>query len=300
MNIKDVIASLYGSFEQKSKNPFFFTLLVVVFYRNWELIYTIFNFSSDVNRIKRIDIIYQYLPESINALFIQVLINVGLTLIVMVFGYLCITVSRYITNVFENSVLPWIHMKTKGVVVEQQRYELLKIDLDNLQTRFSSIRERFNEVSKSRDGLQSELDDVRGKYGDLSTELDDLHRLNETADNEIINWKNKFQEANRSLEKIEKKFGVGEKSPVIDSWAMFKVLGPGSKANIKEHLDRIINQPNIVSIQLNDHNDYVVNMLLSSQIVDLGKFRFNIETTIGEDKVRDFQIKPVGDFFVNR
>ena len=45
--IKDFLVSFKDNFKEKTRNPFLGTYLIVWLIRNWELIYTLFNFDQN-------------------------------------------------------------------------------------------------------------------------------------------------------------------------------------------------------------------------------------------------------------
>ena len=56
----DITSSFFDNIKDKTTNPFFGTLIFVWLVRNWDLVYTVFNFDSDCNLEDKKEFIRKY------------------------------------------------------------------------------------------------------------------------------------------------------------------------------------------------------------------------------------------------
>lgn len=137
--IKDFFVSFKDNFKEKTQNPFLGTYLIVWVIRNWELVYTLFNFDDDYTLEKKKAFITKYYDEAHN--FIENLFyNILWTFGVLILTYILLNVSRLIVNLFDKQLKPWIYKITdsKSIVLKEE-YEQLRSERDDLQSRLKSI-----------------------------------------------------------------------------------------------------------------------------------------------------------------
>ena len=119
--IKDFLISFRDNFKEKTRNPFLGTYLIVWIIRNWELIYTLFNFDENFKLQDKIDFIKTYYSEQsfIGNLLTSVLWAFGL----LILTYLLLSISRLITNFSEKQITPWIYKITdsKSIVLKEMK-----------------------------------------------------------------------------------------------------------------------------------------------------------------------------------
>ena len=142
--IKDILLSFRDNFREKATNPFLGTYLIVWIIRNWELVYSLFNFNPNDTLEKKVIFIKSYYEN--NPFVEGSLWNIVWTFGVLVLTYFLLSISRAIVNLFEKQLKPWIYKKTDSKsIVLKSTYELIRNERDDLQLRLDKERE-----SKSR------------------------------------------------------------------------------------------------------------------------------------------------------
>ncbi|QIE58035.1 hypothetical protein G5B37_00165 [Rasiella rasia] len=153
--IKDIFLSFRDNFKEKTTNPFLGTYLIIWIIRNWELVYSLFNFdSSDTLEIK-VNFIKEYYKN--NSFIEGILNNILWTFGVLIITFLLLNISRAIVNLFEKQLKPWIYKLTDSKsVVLKSTYEIIRNERDDLQFRLDKERD-----SKSR--LESRIKTLEGE-----------------------------------------------------------------------------------------------------------------------------------------
>lgn len=182
-----------------SRNPFLGTLTLVWIIRNWQIIYAIFFDNREF--LVRLNFIRSMIwATTFWEILLQFTINVGLALLAIVIVYSLVYFTRFITNKFENRLLPWLYEKSapKRVILIKE-YEKLEKDIKSLESRLEKEREkRINaeaEVQRLEDieienrnksidrmAIQSSIDQdipAETNYSDLLKlhNLDDIRRV---------------------------------------------------------------------------------------------------------------------------
>jgi len=158
MNLGKVTSSIMDYIKTKCTNPFFSTLIVVWSFSNWRLLYTIFNFDKDESLEKKITFISGYLdePKSIYNLLICIVIAFA----VLIASYLLTNTSRFITEISNEVVNPWIFgiidkITKKTGTISKKRFERVSIDRDEYKSRYEAEREIRLIIEKERDEIEA-------------------------------------------------------------------------------------------------------------------------------------------------
>lgn len=192
--IKDFLVSFTDNFKEKTRNPFLGTYLLVWFIRNWELVYTLFNFDKDSNLNYKKEFIYNYYKENdfISNLFINILWSFGL----LILTYLLLNLSRFIVNLFEKKLTPWIYKVTdsKSIV----------------------LKESYDKLKSEKNILELNLEKERESKGRLQTEISKLEKKIEES-NSFLNSKKETPKLNKLEDEINLMFKkLKEKSLIND------------------------------------------------------------------------------------
>jgi len=177
----EVINSFWDTVKERTTNPFFGTLIGVWIIRNWILLYTIFNFDSGSNlEIKRKYISDYFASQNT----IQELgINVGLSIVLLIFGYVLMIFTRVIINVANHRITPYLNSKTVSkLVVNKNRFETVKKQRDD----FFSLLE---DAQESIINLEQRNSLLRNENAEMETlKIENSNNLNKlaTAEHEII------------------------------------------------------------------------------------------------------------------
>lgn len=156
--IKDFFISFKENIKQKTANPFFGTLIIVWIFHNWKLVFSIFYFDDSFNYEKKIAFISNYFEQET---FVANLSKcVGISFVMIVASYTLINVSRFIINLFEKRVTPWIYelTDTKSVVLKSD-YELLKNENRRLEKKIEEERDLRIKTQKENEELEKKATD---------------------------------------------------------------------------------------------------------------------------------------------
>lgn len=157
--IKDFLISFTDNFREKTKNPFLGTYLLVWLVRNWELVYTLFNFDKDCNLDDKKAFVRDYYSSHsfIENLFSNIYWAFGL----LVLTYLLLNLSRLIVNLSEKRVTPWIYKITdsKSIVLKSV-YENLRAENDNLLEKLDKERDSKSRLETRMKTLENEITEL--------------------------------------------------------------------------------------------------------------------------------------------
>jgi predicted transcriptional regulator len=161
--IKDFLISFKDNFREKTRNPFLGTYLFVWFIRNWELVYSLFNFDSGCTLADKVSFVKNYYAK------ISFLENIGTNIFwaigLLALTYILLNVSRLIVNIFEKLITPWIYRITdKGSIVLKLDYEKLNIEREKIQKRFEEEREK-------RLSLETEIEKLEARINVLNNPI---------------------------------------------------------------------------------------------------------------------------------
>lgn len=169
--VKDFLISFSDNFKEKTKNPFLGTYLLVWLIRNWDLIYSLFNFDPQSNRGERIKFIKAYYSETnfVENLLINILWSFGL----LILTYALVNLSRVIVNLSEKQLTPWIYKMTdsKSIVLKEV-YDRVRSENDELQTRLDKERESKSKLESRIKNLEEEIIEI-SKASNSTSKLDE-------------------------------------------------------------------------------------------------------------------------------
>ncbi|WP_299112890.1 hypothetical protein [uncultured Winogradskyella sp.] len=157
--IKDFLISFKDNFKEKTRNPFLGTYLIVWIIRNWLLVYTLFNFDKIHNLDFKVNFIKTYYSE--NDFITNLLTNILWSLGLLILTYVLLNVSRFIINLSEKQITPWIYKITdsKSIVLKEE-YDRLKQEKNLIENKLEDERENrvklLNEISR----LENRIDEL--------------------------------------------------------------------------------------------------------------------------------------------
>ena len=154
--IKDFLVSFTDNFKEKTKNPFLGSYLLVWLVRNWELVYTIFNFDKDCTLADKKTFISEYYKKDdfVENLLTNILWTFGL----LILTYILLNISRFIVNLSDKQLTPWIYKITdsKSIVLKSE-YERVRAENDDLQVRLDKERESKSRLENRIKNLETEI-----------------------------------------------------------------------------------------------------------------------------------------------
>ena len=174
MSIQQILYSLIGNFEKKTRNPFFGTLALVVLYKNWKLIYSIFNFDDGLNRSEKIFVIIDYLPKGFLDWIGKLSGSIGIALLIIIVGYTLVNLTRLITNTYENWLTPWIYEITKGKIYTESQYENISVKLRASEQRESELWKQNSDLIEDRQGYEKRISELEIVLEERDTLMGDL------------------------------------------------------------------------------------------------------------------------------
>ncbi|MBO9585657.1 MAG: hypothetical protein J7574_15940 [Flavobacterium sp.] len=157
--IKDFLISFTDNFKEKTKNPFLGTYLLVWSVRNWELIYTLFNFDKNSTLHDKKSFIFKYYKD--NTFIDNLLINILWAFGLLILTYILLNLSRLIVNFSEKQLTPLIYKITdsKSIVLKTE-YERIRSENDDLQVRLDKEREAKSRLEIRIKNLENEIIEV--------------------------------------------------------------------------------------------------------------------------------------------
>ena len=140
----EIINSFFKNIKDKFTNPYFGTLILVLLFHHWELLYITFNFDDNVTLNIKLNSIKKYI--STNITFENVIYDSLRALILMLAGYLIIVITRSIVLWVEFWLMPFITGKiiNKNVVKKEEYDNVVK-----------ELEEYFNQYKKQRDNVRT-------------------------------------------------------------------------------------------------------------------------------------------------
>ncbi len=157
----DAIESFKENIKQKTTNPFLGTLLVVWIIHNWELLYSVFNFDYNTNLQARINFISKYMSgwQFTKDLAFCAIISLG----VLVATYLLLGAGRFLANLYDDVVIPWLQKITNiNKVVTRENHERVIRYVDELEEKLAKEKIR-------RQDLETRLEEAEKKFLKVST-----------------------------------------------------------------------------------------------------------------------------------
>lgn len=160
--IKDFLISFRDNFQEKTTNPFLGTYLLVWLIRNWELVYTLFNFDKDTKLLDKVSYIKSYYSQV--SFFENILTNILWAFALLITTYILLNVSRLIVNLSEKRVAPWVYKITDSKsIILKVHYERIRSARDDLQSRLDMERESKAKLENRIKELEEEIISVRSK-----------------------------------------------------------------------------------------------------------------------------------------
>jgi hypothetical protein len=154
--IKDLLVSFKDNINTKTSNPFFGTFVLVWITKNWNLIYSIFNFDSKTTLEEKrtfIDSHFTLLP-SIETLLWCVLE----TFIILVVSYILINLARLIVNFFDKQITPLMYKWTdENSIVLKSIYDISENERKRLEKRVEEEREAKLKLQEDYDKLEKRI-----------------------------------------------------------------------------------------------------------------------------------------------
>lgn len=206
----EVINSFFKNVKDKLTNPYFGTLILVLLFHHWELIYSIFNFDEKLNLDAKLKSIKKYI--STNITFESVMYDALWALILMLAGYLIIVITRSIILWVEFWLMPFITGKIINKnVVKKEEYDNVVKEREEYFDQYEEQRENVRTFSKTIDEQTEQIKEkdktLLEQTKTISTTVKELESTKsklERSLNDASSKANKIESLNNSLAENQK------------------------------------------------------------------------------------------------
>lgn len=206
----EVINSFFNNVKDKLTNPYFGTLILVLLFHHWELLYIIFNFDDNITLDIKLNSIKEYI--SINISFQDLMWDALWALILMLTGYLIIVITRSIVLWVEFWLMPFITGKIINKnVVKKDEYDKVVKEREEYFDQYEEQRKNVRNFSKT---IDEQTEQIKQKDKDLLKqtrtisetikELDLTKSKLEKSSNEAINKSKELEIAKNSISELKR------------------------------------------------------------------------------------------------
>jgi len=197
----EVINSFFSNIKDKLTNPFFGTLILVLIFHHWELLYTLFNFDEKLTLESRLTSIKTYI--STNLTFTDLLWDALWALIFMLSGYLIIVITRSIVLWIEFWLMPLITGKIINKnVVRKDEYDKVIKEREEYFDQYEEQRQNVRTFSKT---IDEQTEQIKQKDKDLlkqtKTISDTIKELDSTK-NSLDKSLNDSSDKGKTIERL--------------------------------------------------------------------------------------------------
>jgi hypothetical protein len=173
------IDSIFTDFRDRAKNPFFATLFIVWVARNWELVYTVFNFDDECDLLYKQEFIRNYLL--VHNFWLELLINLGYAIFFLLIGHFFKLFTDVLATAIRYRLKPHLNRRVSSKLIANTS------DLE----RIAKQRDDYaNELISKNDIMQS----LEGQNTKLKSDRITLDNTISTRDEEIS-----ILEANKTI-----------------------------------------------------------------------------------------------------
>lgn len=194
--IKDLLVSFKDNISTKTSNPFFGTLILVWFTKNWNLLYSIFNFDSRTTLDEKRNFIMTHFTE---IPFLKTLMwCVVETFILLIVSYMLINLSRLIINFFDKKVTPQVYKWTdENSIVLKSVYDISENERKRLEKRLEEEREAKLKLQDDYEKLEKRIAElITGKMSEKK-ETDGQNSASKKSDEKLELLYNKLKKENK-------------------------------------------------------------------------------------------------------
>jgi len=171
--IKDFFISFKENLYVKASNPFYGTLLVVFVFNNWTLIYSVFNFDSNLTLEHKLDYINKYIIN--NPTYESILWSILETIIIIIVGYFFANIVRLIVNLYDKQLTPIIYK------ISDSKSIILKSEYDILLNERIRLENRLDEERAQKTKLQTDYERLETKISSLIKQNAELNSIIQTT-----------------------------------------------------------------------------------------------------------------------
>lgn len=255
------VNDFFSNIKDKLTNPFFGTLIIVWLTRNWEPVFAIFNFDSTTTLAFKLVYIKQYFSSK--NFWEEGLINIGLTILLILIGYIFIIGTRALSITVEHKTMPWITKKvvSKNTVLKSE-YDKISEESNNYFKRYEGERSNVKKLSDNYDNLSENYKLLNEQHSDLTTKHEEISRDLHIKSNHLgrsqtdyTKLNHEFEQQKEEIKKLEDKL-KSETRGFNRTWNELYDIKSFFYNNNKS-FDFLLNNENILKIckQLIENND---------------------------------------------
>lgn len=225
--IKDIFLSFRDNFKEKTTNLFLGTYIIIWMIRNWELVYSLFNFNPKDTLETKVNFIKSYYQN--NSFIEGVFWNILWTFGVLIITYILLNASRAIVNLFEKQLKPWIYKLTdsKSIILKSS-YESMRNERDELQIRLDNERESKSRLESIIKSLEEEILERERAVSEKEGEASLKENNNKTSEYNVLFNKLNDRGLIQDFISVAVKSKKGESIPIehknIDKYIEFGLL----------------------------------------------------------------------------
>lgn len=252
------VNDFFSNIKDKLTNPFFGTLILVWLTRNWELVYSIFNFDNNLKLKDKVDYIEKYFATK--SFWLELCSNVGLAISFMTIGYILIVLTRVLSMWIEFNLMPNLTKRTvsKNVVLKEQ-YDQVTEERDDYFKRYEGERNNVRKLSDNYDNISDNYKSTSIKYSDLTTLHEATVEQLETSKKALEYIKTNFDSKTKEAEKLNEYLESSKKESrtYAEDLKMYKWIFSNNNSDIRYFL---LSNPEILKICQNLIKDKSIDL----------------------------------------
>ncbi|MEW5675540.1 hypothetical protein ABGT15_04445 [Flavobacterium enshiense] len=206
----EIITSFFDNIKQKTTNPFFGTLILVWLIRNWDLVFSLFNFDKKHNLTYKVAYINKYYHDKdLLGIFTN---NIFIAFGLMVLAYVLIILSRIIVNVVDHRIIPYFNEKTVSkLVINRSSFDLVKKQRDEYVSLLQEENEKLiisedkhSKIKKAYSELDLKYNELDQEHSSLVTKYNVLEEVHKVQDNKFAQLTLDIESAKLGSEILQK------------------------------------------------------------------------------------------------
>lgn len=230
------VPELFDSVNERIKNPFFFSLLIVSFGEFWPFVYALFTVTPSDGVLETIESIKSTLPKVDLLWYGKLLLE---SLLLFVSYTILVFLSRYVTY-WNQSVRAKQRDRTRsGNTIEIESFRMAVKSYEASLGIYNEMGKVYNQATEDRNSALEELsrkdEELKNAHDDLRNIRSKLNELSKAHDRESSYSREQKQENDRLKSEIDSLKAELEKVPSLDSIAILDSLSQ-TQYNVLESL----------------------------------------------------------------
>lgn len=194
----EAFTSFLNNYKSKIRNPFFGTLASVWLFRNWVVVYALFNFDEKFSMHYRINYIQNYFSKK--DFWDEFWSNILVTFSVLIITYILFAVSRFLTDLYYKICEPRI------ITLIDQKAIFTSADKSKLESRINLLNNKIDRQNDAISRHESSNQLLSTKNTDLKTEIQFNQLEHSKSIKEYEENFTSLKEFNINIKLLEKEF----------------------------------------------------------------------------------------------